>query len=144
MANGSLGAIALISIHPRFANAILDGTKRVEFRKVSFKRAITHILLYATAPIQRVVGYVEVSAIDERSPTALWRRYRRVAGIERHAFFAYYEGKTTGVALKIRRPQRLVRPLCLDDLHHGAVPPQSFAYSTRDALRLVQARVRVK
>lgn len=140
MVDGSNGAVALISIHPRFANAILDGTKQVEFRKVGFKREITHVLLYATAPIQQVIGYVEVTEIEERSPAALWRRYREVAGIKRQAFFAYYRGKATGVALKVRRPQRLARPLSLDDLHRGATPPQSFLYSTADALRRVQAR----
>lgn len=139
MADGSLGAVALISIHPRFANAILDGTKQVEFRKVGFKREITHVLLYATSPIQQIIGYVEVSEIEERSPAALWRRYHEVAGIERAAFFAYYRGKNTGVALKVCRPQRLARPLALGALHHGAVPPQSFLYSTVEALRRVQA-----
>jgi predicted transcriptional regulator len=138
---GSLGAVALISIHPRFANAILDGTKQVEFRKVGFKRLITHALLYATAPIQQIVGYVEVADVEERSPAALWRRYRAVAGIEREAFFAYYQGKATGVALKVQRPQRLLRPLALNELHRGATPPQSFLYTTADALRRLQARV---
>jgi predicted transcriptional regulator len=139
--DGSLGAVALISIHPRFATAILDGTKRVEFRKVGFKRSITHVLLYATAPIQQIVGYVEVVDIEERSPAALWRRYREVAGIEREAFFAYYLGKATGVAVKVRRPQRLLRPLPLKELHPEATPPQSFLYSSADALRRVQAHV---
>lgn len=139
MADSSIASVALISIHPRFANAILDGTKQVEFRKVGFKREITHVLIYATAPIQQVIGYFEVVEIDERSPAALWRRYREVAGIERTAFFAYYAGKTTGVALKVRRPQRLAPPISLDELHRGATPPQSFLYSTPDALRRAQA-----
>lgn len=141
MVDGSLGAVALISIHPRFANAILDGTKQVEFRKVGFKRSITHVLLYATVPIQQIVGYVEVADIEECSPAALWRRYREVAGIEREAFFAYYRGKASGVAVKVRRPQRLLRPLPLKELHPGATPPQSFLYSSADALRRVQAHV---
>jgi predicted transcriptional regulator len=133
-------AVALISIHPRFANAILDGTKKVEFRKVCFRRSITHVLLYATAPIQQIVGYVEVSEIEECAPATLWRRYRQVAGIDRAAFFAYYQGKAIGVAVKVRRPRRLSRPLALEELHRGATPPQSFLYSTPDALRRVQAR----
>ena len=137
MVDDSLGAIALISIHPRFADAILAGTKRVEFRKVCFKREISHALLYATAPVQKVVGYVEITEIDERSPEALWRRYREVAGIERQAFFAYYRGKVTGVALKVRRPRRLAHQLALGDVQRGATPPQSFVYSTMDVLRRV-------
>lgn len=141
MVDESLGAIALISIHPRFAHAILDGTKRVEFRKVAFKRRLTHIFLYATAPIQQVIGYVEVDAIEERSPAELWRRYHRVAGIGRAEFFAYYTGKKTGFALKVSRPLRLVTPLALDVLHRGATPPQSFMYIDSSALRLAAAYV---
>lgn len=140
MADQSPVSVALISIHPRFANAILDGTKLVEFRKIGFRRQLTHILIYATAPIQQVVGYAEVEAIDQRSPDSLWRRYRRVAGIEREAFFRYYRDRETGVALKVRRAKRLIEPLLLDDLHLGATPPQSFLYSTEAALRVVQAR----
>jgi predicted transcriptional regulator len=138
MAEEPAGAIALISIHPRFANAILDGTKLVEFRKVAFKRHLTHVLLYATAPIHQIVGYAEVTGIDERSPAALWRRYHLVAGIERGAFFDYYKGKSIGFAVKVCRPQRLLRPLALDDLHDGFSPPQSFLYSTPAALRRVR------
>jgi predicted transcriptional regulator len=138
MAEDPLSAVALISIHPRFANAILDGTKQVEFRKVGFKRSITHVLLYATAPIQQIVGYVEVAEIEERSPATLWRRYREVAGIEREAFFAYYQGRALGVALKVRRPKRLLQPLRLKELHPRATPPQSFLYSSADALRRLQ------
>jgi predicted transcriptional regulator len=138
MAETSLGAIALISIHPRFATAILDGTKQVEFRKVGFKRQVTHVLLYATAPIQQIVGYVEVLGIDERSPVALWRRYHLVAGIERGAFFDYYKGKDIGFAVKVCRPKRLSRPFALGELHRGCTPPQSFLYSTPDALRRVR------
>lgn len=33
MATGTNGRIALMSIHPQYARAILDGTKEVEFRK---------------------------------------------------------------------------------------------------------------
>jgi predicted transcriptional regulator len=138
MAEGSAGAIALISIHPRFATAILDGTKQVEFRKVGFRRQVTHVLLYATAPIQQVVGYAEVTGIDERSPEALWRRYHLVAGIERIAFFDYYKGKRIGFAVKVRHPRRLLRPLPLEELHHGFTPPQSFLYSTPDTFHRVR------
>jgi predicted transcriptional regulator len=132
-------AVALISIHPRFANAILDGTKRVEFRKVAFKRRLSHVLLYATSPIQQVIGYAEVDEIDEGSPAALWRRYRAVAGIERRAFFKYYDGKGLGVAVKIYRPRRLRRPIPLEALHQGVTPPQSFLYSTAEALTIMRA-----
>jgi predicted transcriptional regulator len=142
MAKGETAAVALISIHPQYAEAILDGTKQVEFRKVAFKRQITHALLYATCPIQLIVGFVEVVGIDERSPDALWRRYRRVAGIERAAFFNYYKGKSVGFAVRISRPQRLLRPVGLHALLRDATPPQSFLYSSADSIDRVQRLAR--
>ena len=35
--------VALLSIHPRFAEAILTGEKRVEFRRTKFSRDVSHI-----------------------------------------------------------------------------------------------------
>jgi predicted transcriptional regulator len=136
MAEESPGAVALMSIHPRFANAILNGTKQVEFRKVGFKRPVTHALLYATAPVQQIIGFVEITGVDEAPPAALWRRYHLVAGIERDAFFDYYRDRATGFALKVSRPCRLREPLALDELHN--VVPQSFLYSTVEALSRVR------
>ena len=34
MDSNDTGAIALLSVHPRFASALLQGTKKVEFRKI--------------------------------------------------------------------------------------------------------------
>jgi predicted transcriptional regulator len=138
MAERETAAVALISIHPHYAAAILAGTKQVEFRKVAFKRQITHALLYATSPIQLIVGFVEIVGIDQRSPRALWRRYHRVAGIERAAFFEYYKGKSLGFAVQLCRPHRLLRPVGLHALVRGATPPQSFLYSSSDSIDRVQ------
>lgn len=136
MADATPGAIALLSIHPRFANAILAGTKQVEFRKAGFKRAVTHLLLYATAPVQQIVGYVELSGVDECAPSVLWRRYRAVGGIERREFFDYFGDRTIGFAFNVRRPRRLRKPLDLDELHDAI--PQSFMYSNVAALERVR------
>ncbi len=47
-----VGCIALMSIHPQYANAIVEGTKRVEFRKRPLARNVTHVIVYATAPVK--------------------------------------------------------------------------------------------
>ena len=39
-----------MSIHPVYANAILTGDKKVEFRKRRLAADVTHVLVYATAP----------------------------------------------------------------------------------------------
>ena len=37
---------ALLSIKPEFAEAIFDGTKKFEFRKVKFKKNVNKIKVY--------------------------------------------------------------------------------------------------
>lgn len=48
---------ALFSIRPHFATAILDGSKTVELRTVAPRKTIERIWIYATAPVQQIVGY---------------------------------------------------------------------------------------
>lgn len=138
MVEATPASIALISIHPHFADAILEGRKRVEFRKVAFKRTITHVLLYATSPVQQIIGCARVDEIDECSPTELWRRYHEVGGIDRGAFFDYFGGRSLGFALKVREPRRLRRPVRLSELREATAPPQSFKYGTPELFGLVQ------
>jgi len=47
--------IALLPIYPRFALKIMSGEKRVEFRKVKFASDVTHIVVYATALVKKVL-----------------------------------------------------------------------------------------
>ena len=47
---------AILSIHPEYAYKILSGEKTHELRKVLFKKPVTHVLVYATAPISKVIG----------------------------------------------------------------------------------------
>jgi predicted transcriptional regulator len=57
----------VMAIKPRFAQAILNGTKKYEFRKTApAKEWSGKIYLYETAPTSAIVGYFEVcDAPDE-------------------------------------------------------------------------------
>lgn len=47
----------LLSIKPRFAEAILDGRKKYEFRKNKFsEKDINCVYIYSTSPIRKIVG----------------------------------------------------------------------------------------
>ena len=50
------GRVAVMSIHPRYAEAILSGQKRVEFRKRRLAPDVTTVLVYATQPVGVLVG----------------------------------------------------------------------------------------
>lgn len=119
-------AVALLSIHPRHAAAIMRGEKKVEFRKRPFGRQITHVVVYATAPVARIVGAFRVAGCDMASPDRLWARYGTVGGIDRAFFDAYYGTRTSGVAIRVDGdPVPLDLPLAATG---QTCPPQSYAY----------------
>lgn len=119
----------LLSVKPQFAQAILDGTKRFEFRRALYRCPdVKTAVLYASSPIQRVIGEFNVADILALAPDALWRATHRYAGIDRDYFDAYFGGREIGFALKVGSARRYRRPLSLYRDFRIAVPPQSFCY----------------
>lgn len=129
--------VVLLSIHPEYAEAILDGTKQVEFRKSPFPRDLTHVVIYATAPVQKVVGWFQVDSTEEASPARLWRKYRAVGGIERSRFATYYAGRDRAVALLVSGAERFAEGIPLSVLADDLVPPQNYRYLNSAVLRVL-------
>jgi predicted transcriptional regulator len=127
MADATAGRVALLSVKPRFAEAILDGDKTVELRKQRFGADVSLVLIYATSPVARIVGWFEVGNIDAAKPATLWRKYREATGISAAEFKGYYGGAEVGYAITVDRAARLDEPIPL--IHVGiASAPQNFRY----------------
>jgi predicted transcriptional regulator len=118
--------IVFLSIHPQHAEAILGGRKRFEFRRVP-PRDATKLILYATSPVQRIVGYAHVAGILAGSPEALWKKCATAAGIHRDYFMAYFAGREQAFAIEVKDPIRLIHPVEVGFLGNFAVP-QSYRY----------------
>lgn len=119
--------VALLSIHPRFADAILSGDKRVEFRRRA-PSTLTHVIVYATAPVQQIVGWFRVGGVEAETPSILWERFGSVGGVAAAEFSSYYDDCELGTAIRVAQVTRLDRPLPIDAVGRGAKPPQSFRY----------------
>ena len=143
MATPTAQRIGLFSIHPGYAQAILDGTKRVEFRKVAPAADIKIALIYATSPVQKVVGYFEISEVVRASPKALWGQFSSVGGIGKVDYDNYYGDADQACGVAVARAQTLLHPVPLSWLRHDLRPPQSFQYLNGDdataACRLILA-----
>lgn len=139
MAGDEVGSLALLPIRPRFAELIISGEKKVEFRKTRFRHDVSHVVLYASRPVQKISAYFEVSGMCADSPEGLWARYHSVAGIKRTEFDAYYASAGFGVAIEIGEVWPLPEPLPLSALDESLSPPQGFAYLDADALSVIQA-----
>lgn len=118
----------LLSIKPEFADKILSGQKRFEFRKVIFKsKDVRSVVVYSSSPVQRVIGEFDVSGILEMTPEELWGVTSDLAGIEKDYFDEYFEGRNKGFAIKIGNLKKYKRPMLLKELG-VSTPPQSFCY----------------
>ncbi len=83
----------LLSVHPRFATAILAGSKTVEVRRqrVAAPPGIA-VLLYATAPTMALVGIARIAAVQVASPREVWSTHRARTGISRREYDEYMSG----------------------------------------------------
>ena len=119
----------LLSVKPEFADKIFCGLKRYEFRKVLFKnRNVKKIVVYASAPIRKVIGEFEIEEILELEKEYLWERTKEYSGIPKTYFDHYFQGRDIGYAIKIRRPKLYETPLDLKQSFNIKYPPQSFMY----------------
>lgn len=119
----------LLSVKPKFAEAILAGDKTFEFRRLLFKRAdVRTIVLYASSPTRKVVGEFTIDEVLTLGLDALWKTTCDGGAIDRDYFDQYFEGRETGHALKVKRTRRYRLPLCLQKDFGISHPPQSFCY----------------
>src|SRR3954454_6028367 len=110
LAAGTAQRVALMSIHPQYADAILAGTKRVEFRKRRLAPDVSTVVIYATRPVGRIVGTFEVLGHDVAAPDDLWDRHSAHAGIHAAGFREYFAQTPAAVGILIGGVQRLNEP----------------------------------
>jgi predicted transcriptional regulator len=119
----------LLSVKPRFAEAILAGVKTFEFRRALFRRLdIKTVVLYASSPTCKVVGEFTIDQVLSLAPDALWGATQDGGGIDREYFDRYFEGRDTAHALKVKQARRYRSPLSLQKDLGIIHPPQSFCY----------------
>lgn len=118
----------LLSIKPEFAEKIFKGTKKFEFRRSLFKNPnIKTVVVYASSPVQKVIGEFEIDSILNFSPKILWEKTKEFAGISESYFYEYFGDKQMGFAIKIKKVKRYEKELSLQK-DFNAKPPQSFLY----------------
>ncbi|WP_174977362.1 ASCH domain-containing protein [Pandoraea communis] len=119
----------LLSIKPKYADLILSGSKRVEFRRTWAKQDVSVIVLYSSSPVQRIVGAVAVDQIVVASPTSLWKTCaERGGGLTRNELRSYFAGKRKGVAVLLGEVLKLAKLVDPSDVIRAFRPPQSFRY----------------
>ena len=110
---------AVFSIKPYFADAILDGSKTMELRKVAPKRPVERVWIYATAPVMRIIGHFRPGQI--RKATHEDRKHALISELDADQYSA----------IEILEPVALEHPINPRDLGLGYLwlSPQSWRYA---------------
>lgn len=118
----------LLSIKPEFAFKIFEGEKKFEFRKVIFKKLdVTTVVVYASSPVQKVIGEFEIDTILTSNPEDIWQRTKKLSGITEKYFYEYFGEREIAHAIKIKEVKKYSKPLSLKD-DFNVSPPQSYMY----------------
>lgn len=117
----------MMSIKPEYVEKILDGTKTFEFRKKRCKNAVDSIIIYATAPIMKVVAEVKVVGIIQDTPQVVWQQTASRSGISKAFFDSYFSGHNTAVAYVLGCVEQFHPPRNLSE-YKVTTAPQSYRY----------------
>src|SRR3954452_1110919 len=98
----------LLSLRPRFAQAILDGVKTVELRRTRVSAPPgTLLVLYASSPVMAVVGVATLIDRETDSSEVIWRTFGPRLGLSRVEFVDYLAGVENATALSVADPRPL-------------------------------------
>ena len=125
----------LMSIRPKYAEKIFNGTKTVELRRIKPKQLQDGdlVFVYVSAPVKSLVGAFKVAKIIEEPIMALWKTVENKAGVSLSEFELYYQKAQSGVGIFISDIWLLPKPIQLADLKQsleGFHPPQSYRYTS--------------
>lgn len=127
-----------LSIRPQFAHRILSGSKTVEFRRTRPRADAGQLLvLYASSPEMRLVGFARVAEIVSGPPTRIWSEFGACGGIPRSAYRTYFAGAHTAHAIRLDGVEPLRKLVPLEAIRKRLPrfhPPQAFAYLSRSRL----------
>lgn len=123
----------LLSIKPEYAEKILQGVKRYEFRKCIFKnRNVRTVVIYATMPVGKVVGEFDFEEVLSDSPSVIWSETCEFSGVSRNFFNSYFKGRLVAHAIKVGVVRRYDTPLALSRFVPNGSAPQSYRYLRDD------------
>lgn len=121
----------LLSVKPEYIYRIFDGSKGFEYRRKLAKMKVDTIVLYATSPVKKVLGEVQVIGTKTASPSALWEETKHRSGISRKKYRKYFHGQKKANAYILGKACEYPEEKKLEDygVKHA---PQSYVYLELD------------
>lgn len=133
--------VPLLSLRPKWAALIASGKKTAELRKSLpdwprerlWPEMGDRMWIYETAPVKKITGWVQVSAVRWLPVDRLWEAVKDISCVDRSDFLAYYGRRSTGCFAEIRKWRPLASPLSLEAVGLSR-PPQNWQWIDDDAV----------
>ncbi|MGW8158429.1 MAG: ASCH domain-containing protein [Desulfoprunum sp.] len=129
----------LISINPEYAEKILSGEKKLEFRRSWGENQVKHMVIYATSPHQKIVAVAEIKEVHRGSRQHFWKLAKeKGGGISRRRLFNYLKGSKNPVAIELTNVRKLEKgldPKIVFGVNFR--PPQSFNYLNKEYMNRI-------
>lgn len=120
-----------MSIKPEFADKIISGEKKYEYRRRLCSQPIDCLYLYATKPVKKIVAKAIVCETLFGEKEWVWNQTKDFGGIEKSYFDCYFDGRTQAGAYCLGRIDVYDRPRELREI--GILTaPQSFIYLSEE------------
>lgn len=128
--------VALLSIEPRWADAILSGGKAFEFRRTPPTLDVPfYVLLFATEPTGAIVGQARIDRVVEKDVPTLVAETVPETPHSSEEVTEYFSGKDVGAALHVEKTETFDSPIdrpTIESAIPGFTAPQNFMYLDAD------------
>lgn len=137
-ANSAGGRAALLSIKPKYASMILDGSKTVELRRSWPSQEIGVLILYASSPVKKIVGLAYVEKTIECDLDELWAiSSTHGGGVSYQELKDYMTGKRRAFGVIINKVVVAQNPLDPKSIFKDFYPPQSISLASSSDFQLI-------
>jgi len=137
--NAPNGSAILLSVKPKFASLIAEGSKLVELRRTVPAQTVGTIAIYSSSPVQAIVALAEVKETIEASLSKLWSIAKdNGGGLTRAELSAYFDSKKTGFAIMLHNVRVYAKPVKPEKIFKSFSAPQSFRYLTPKELKKLE------
>jgi predicted transcriptional regulator len=130
-----MSKVLFLSVKPRFANAILDGSKTLELRRVCPQISKgSSVILYSSSPQMAIAGTCRIHGFEYGPRALFWECAKDRAGVteaEYDRYFACFSSAEHRIGIALVDVQRLASPIPLSEMRRRwpwLRPPQSYRF----------------
>ena len=128
----------VLSVHEKYAEAVIQGRKTVELRRRFASRWVgRRASVYAARGAGCLLGTVAIDEVVKANPDEIWERFKDEMCCSRAEFESYAGDRPYLYAIRMNNPKPYEAPVPLSQLSHligeHLTPPQSYsAHSVND------------